>query len=78
MKSLNKMTHHFSDCPPCYSLVQERVNNHRMKLEGLKNLIINIGNNPTAFNDSQFLEYMNEVNQSVVMLLDEARGAVSK
>ncbi|XP_071154854.1 laminin subunit gamma-1-like [Mytilus edulis] len=65
------------DCAPCYSLVQERVNNHRMKLDDLRNLIINIGNNPSAFNDTQFLIYMNEVNSSVVMLLDEARGAVT-
>ena len=49
-----------------------------MKLDDLRNLIINIGNNPSAFNDTQFLSYMNEVNSSVVMLLDEARGAVSK
>ena len=67
-----------SDCPACYNLVQEKVNIHRQKLSDLENLIINIGNNPSAFNDTQFLSYMNQVNDSVVMLLDEARGAVSK
>lgn len=41
-------------------------------------MIVNIGNNPAAFNDTQFLVYMNQVNDSVVMLLDEARGAISK
>lgn len=68
----------FTDCPPCYSLVQQRVNVHRGKLRDLKNLIINIGNNPAAFNDTDFREHMNKVNDSVVMLLDEARGAISK
>ncbi|OWF54908.1 laminin subunit gamma-1-like [Mizuhopecten yessoensis] len=65
------------DCPACYSLVQDRVNAHRNKLTDLNNLIINIGNNPSAFNDTEFLSYMNQVNDSVIMLLDEARGAVS-
>ncbi|KAJ8300900.1 hypothetical protein KUTeg_022419 [Tegillarca granosa] len=65
------------DCPPCYSLVQQRVNVHRGKLRDLKNLIINIGNNPAAFNDTDFKEHMNKVNDSVMMLLDEARGAIS-
>ncbi|XP_011419247.3 laminin subunit gamma-1 [Magallana gigas] len=65
------------ECPPCYRLVQTHVNIHRGKLRDLENLIVNIGNNPAAFNDTQFLVYMNQVNDSVVMLLDEARGAIS-
>lgn len=68
----------FTECPPCYRLVQTHVNIHRGKLKDLENLIVNIGNNPAAFNDTQFLVYMNQVNDSVVMLLDEARGAISK
>ncbi|XP_060569790.1 laminin subunit gamma-1-like, partial [Ruditapes philippinarum] len=65
------------DCPPCYSLVQERVNIHRGKLRELNNLILNIGNDPTAFNDTQFLTQLTQVNDSVNVLLDEARGATS-
>ncbi|WAR30636.1 LAMC1-like protein [Mya arenaria] len=65
------------DCPPCYSLVQERVNVHRGKLRELSNLIINIGNDPTAFNDTKFLNQLTVVNESVNALLDEARGAGS-
>lgn len=68
----------FTECPPCYRLVQTHVNIHRGKLKDLENLIVNIGNNPAAFNDTQFLVYMNQVNDSVIMLLDEARGAISK
>jgi len=66
------------DCPPCYSLVQERVNVHRGKLRELNNLILNIGNDPTAFNDTKFLAQLMVVNDSVNNLLDEARGASSK
>ncbi|KAK3087389.1 hypothetical protein FSP39_005285 [Pinctada imbricata] len=65
------------DCPTCYNLVQEKVNMHRDKLRELKDLVINIGNNPNAFNDTEFLSKMNMVNDSVVMLLDEARATVS-
>ena len=65
----------FTDCPPCYSLVQERVNIHRGKLRELNNLILNIGNDPDAFNDTQFTEQIGKVNDSINILLSEARGA---
>ena len=67
-----------TDCPPCYSLVQERVNIHRGKLRELNNLILNIGNDPDAFNDTHFTEQMSKVNDSINILLNEARGASSK
>ncbi|KAL4219663.1 Laminin-type epidermal growth factor-like domai [Mactra antiquata] len=65
------------DCPPCYSLVQERVNIHRGKLRELNNLILNIGSDPTAFNDTQFLSQLTLVNDSVNVLLNDAQGAGS-
>ena len=68
----------FTECPPCYSLVQERVNIHRGKLRELNNLILNIGNDPDAFNDTKFTEQMGSVNDSINILLNEARGASSK
>lgn len=68
----------FVDCPPCYSLVQERVNIHRGKLRELNNIILNIGSDPTAFNDTQFLAQLTTVNDSVNVLLNEARGATSR
>lgn len=43
-----------------------KLNIHRGKLRDLENLIVNIGNNPAAFNNTQFLVYMNQVNDSVV------------
>ena len=68
----------YTDCPACYNLVQDRVHVHRHELDQLKDLIMNIGNNPNAFNDTEFIKSMNEVNDSVNMLLMDARGAVSK
>ncbi|XP_046546813.1 LOW QUALITY PROTEIN: laminin subunit gamma-1-like [Haliotis rubra] len=63
------------DCPACYDLVQDQVNIHRAKLRDLTNLINNIGNNPSLFNDTKFISVMGEVNKTVNVLLDEARGA---
>lgn len=63
------------DCPKCYDLVQEQVNIHRGKLRDLNNLINNIGSNPSLFNDSEFLSVLGQVNSSINMLMDEARGA---
>lgn len=68
----------FTDCPQCYDLVQEQVNIHRGKLRELTALINNIGNNPSLFNDSEFLAVLGQVNDSVNVLLDEARGASSE
>ncbi|XP_041371142.1 laminin subunit gamma-1-like [Gigantopelta aegis] len=65
------------DCPRCYDLVQEQVNIHRTKLRELTNLINNIGNNPSLFNDTEFISYMKAVNTSVNVLLKDARGASS-
>jgi hypothetical protein len=58
--------------------VQEQVNIHRGKLRDLTNLINNIGNNPSLFNDSEFLSVLGQVNKSINMLLDEAKGASSE
>nr|KAG5699979.1 hypothetical protein BaRGS_001798 [Batillaria attramentaria] len=63
------------DCPQCYDLVQEQVNIHRGKLRDLTTLINNIGNNPSLFNDSEFLSVLGQVNNSINVLLDEARSA---
>ena len=67
-----------ADCPQCYDLVQEQVNIHRGKLRDLTSLVNNIGNNPSLFNDSEFLSVLGQVNNSVNILLDEARGASSE
>ena len=67
---------HFSDCPPCYTLVLEKVREHRAKLEDLRSLIDTIGRNPQAINDTNFHETLRAVNESVNALLRDARDAI--
>ena len=67
-----------SDCPACYSLVQERITIHRHKVNELRELIENIGKNPGQINDTDFRKRMNEVNETVVQLVNDARKAVGK
>ena len=68
----------FPDCPPCYDLVLEKVNIHREKLKDLRVIIENVASNPGSFNDTDFLKRMSEVNDSVNVLLNDARNAVGK
>ena len=67
-----------ADCPACYSLVQDRVNIHRVKLNELRDLVENIGKNPGQINDTDFRARIAEVNVTVVQLLQDARRAVGK
>ena len=69
---------HFTDCPPCYDLVLDRVRIHRQKLAELREIVENVGKNPGSINDTDFRRRMNEVNESVNQLLNDARGAVGK
>lgn len=64
------------DCPACYSLVQDRVNIHRGKISELRELIENIGRNPGKINDTDFRHRMSEVNDTVNLLVQDARRAV--
>ena len=68
----------FSDCPPCYSLVQERVNIHRRKVNELRELIKNVKENPKSVNDTEFRRQLQAVNQTVNDLLSDAKNAVGK
>ncbi|XP_059157945.1 laminin subunit gamma-1-like [Physella acuta] len=62
------------DCPQCYNLVQDEVNRHRGKLRDLAILINKTTNNPSLFNDSQFVAYLTSVNSSINVLLRDARS----
>ncbi|XP_029636725.1 laminin subunit gamma-1 [Octopus sinensis] len=61
------------DCPPCYNLVQQQVNEHRKHLEEMRNYTEVIKTSPQAFNDSQFLTHMKKVSDSVEKLINDAR-----
>lgn len=61
------------DCPPCYTLVQEAVSSHRIKVNELKNLLDEIEQSPLAVEDSNFERQLNEMMETVNRLLDEAK-----
>ena len=65
-----------SDCPPCYKLVQEHITILRVKINELRVIIENIGENPQAINDTDFRMKMAAVNASVVALWQDARDAI--
>ncbi|XP_013774278.1 laminin subunit gamma-1-like [Limulus polyphemus] len=63
------------DCPPCYNLVQDAVNEHRAKLDELAKLLDEIRENPQVINDLDFEKKLEEVAKRVDDLLDDARRA---
>ncbi|BFZ20658.1 hypothetical protein BsWGS_23697 [Bradybaena similaris] len=62
------------DCPQCYNLVERQVTAHRAKLRELILLIEKTTDNPSLFNDSEFISYLKNVNTSVNVLLRDARA----
>ena len=56
----------------------EKVREHRAKLEDLRSLVETIGRNPHAINDSNFHETLRIVNDSVNVLLQDARDAIGR
>lgn len=63
------------DCPPCYTLVQESVAAHRVKVNDLKTLLDEIESNPSAVDDANFDKQLNEIIRMVQQLLQEAKDA---
>lgn len=63
------------DCPPCYNLVQDAVNEHRTKLADLTELLDEIERNPQIVEDINFEKQLREVGTKVNKLLDDARKA---
>ncbi|GAB1600789.1 laminin subunit gamma-1-like [Argonauta hians] len=61
------------DCPPCYNLVQQQVNEHRRSLADMRNYTEYIKTSPQLFNDTDFLMRMKKVNNSVTKLIKDAR-----
>ena len=67
-----------SDCPPCYSLVQDQVHIVRSKINELREIIRNIGDNPQEVDDADFRRKLKAVNDSVHDLWREAMHAGGK
>lgn len=67
-----------ADCPVCYNLVQEHVRILRRKLNELRIIIENIGDNPQAINDTDFRRKLLSVNELVVKLWQDAKKYTGK
>ncbi len=63
------------DCPPCYSLVQERVYILRRKIRELEIMIRRIIENPPELNDTDFRAKIIAVNITVYELWLDATNA---
>ena len=61
------------DCPACYNLVQDAVDEHRGKLVSLSDLLERIVNNPTIISDVDFDVKLAEVQQRVDQLYADAK-----
>jgi laminin, gamma 1 len=61
------------NCPDCYNLVSDAVQEHRYKLDKLVELLSNITETPTVIDDVDFERKLNEVQQSVNKLWNDAK-----
>ncbi|TMS01279.1 Laminin subunit gamma-1 [Larimichthys crocea] len=61
-------------CPSCYSLVRDKVNQQRQKLHDLQTLIDNLGSGETV-TDEAFEDRLKEAERAIMELLDEAQAS---
>lgn len=62
------------DCPACYNLVEDAVQNHRNKLNDLQRILKDIANSPTTTDDVDFESRLAEVQNSVDKLHRDAKS----
>ena len=67
-----------TDCPPCYTLVQEAVDAHRAKLGQLSALIRNVTDNPSRPDDREFEDRLEDIMLSTRQLFEAAEAATSQ
>ncbi|XP_030219656.1 laminin subunit gamma-1 [Gadus morhua] len=60
-------------CPNCYSLVRDKVNQQRQKLHDLQNLIDNLNSSKDQPSDAAFEERLREAERAIMELLEEAQ-----
>ena len=65
-------------CAACYNLVQDRVNDHRDKLQKLEDLINNVGINPEIVNDEEFEKRLAELDEELDVTITEAEKAAGR
>lgn len=71
--SISRTTH--ADCPTCYNLVQDTVNEHRDKVAELARLLDNIEKNPQIVKSVDFEEKLEQVMTIVSGLWKDAKQA---
>ncbi|XP_061549216.1 laminin subunit gamma-1 [Phycodurus eques] len=62
-------------CPSCYSLVRDKVNQHRQKIHELQTLIDNLASGQETVSDAAFENRLKEAERAVLDLLDRARSS---
>uniref|UniRef100_A0AAY4ABN0 Laminin subunit gamma 1 n=1 Tax=Denticeps clupeoides TaxID=299321 RepID=A0AAY4ABN0_9TELE len=60
-------------CPNCYGLVRDKVNQLRQKLQELQNLIDNLDSDEGVVNDKAFESRLKEAERAIMELLNEAQ-----
>lgn len=60
-------------CPSCYSLVRDKVNQQRQKLHDLQTLIDNLGSGQDTVSDKAFEDRLKEAERAIMELLEEAQ-----
>lgn len=60
------------DCPVCYNLIQDAVDEHRLKLSELEKILDQVEKDPQIVTDSSFDRQLTEVTVRVKNLLDSA------
>ncbi|XP_022533612.2 laminin subunit gamma-1 [Astyanax mexicanus] len=70
----NRSTPGCQQCPNCYSLVRDKVNQHRQKLHDLQTLIDNLGTQDTV-SDKAFEDRLKEAEKAIMDLLKEAQAS---
>ena len=63
------------DCPACYNLVQDAVNEHRLKLNRFLNVLQGISENPTVIEDLEFESKLKALNEKVNIVLEDAKSS---
>ena len=62
----------FSDCPACYNLVQDAVDEIRQGLIDLGDTLKNINENPNVADDEQFTNQLDALNKNIMEVHDKA------
>uniref|UniRef100_A0A6Q2Z0Q9 Laminin subunit gamma-1 n=1 Tax=Esox lucius TaxID=8010 RepID=A0A6Q2Z0Q9_ESOLU len=69
----NRSTPGCQQCPSCYSLIRDKVNQQRQKLHDLQTLIDNLGSPSDTVSDKAFEDRLKEAEKAIMDLLKEAQ-----